>query len=185
MDGESDFQLVWVDPEDLIPYDNNPRVNDEAVAYLVNAIEETGFNSPIIVNEDMVILAGHTRRKAALEARMEKVPVIVRRNLSAEQQQAFRLADNKVSEFSGWDFSKLKEELEALDGIFDMADFGFQPDLDYGADDEPEDVEGEGEEVPFAPQERVYKVMAEFDNPDDATGLLARLESEGIRCKIL
>jgi ParB-like chromosome segregation protein Spo0J len=109
--------------DDLIPYENNPRVNDEAVKYVANSIKEFGFKVPIIVDKNNVIVAGHTRYKACKELGIKNVPVIIADDLNEEQIKAFRLADNKVSEKSSWDFELLDEELEDLD--IDMSDFGF------------------------------------------------------------
>ncbi len=110
---------------DLIPYENNPRNNDEAVEYVANSIEKFGFKVPIILDKDGVIVAGHTRLKAAQQLGMETVPCIIADDLTPEQIKAFRLADNKVAEMSGWDFTKLDEELEKVTFDFNMSDFGF------------------------------------------------------------
>lgn len=116
---------------DIHPYEKNPRRNDDAVKYLVESIKEFGFKVPIVVDRDGVIVAGHTRYKAAKELGMETVPCIVADDLTDKQIKAFRLADNKVAEKSGWDFAFLEEELELLDD-FNMEAFGFveQDDVD-------------------------------------------------------
>ena len=108
----------------LIEYENNPRNNDSAVEAVAASIREFGFKVPIVIDEDNVIIAGHTRLKAARLLGMETVPCIVADDLSPDQIKAFRLADNKVGELASWDFLKLEEELAALDA-FDMKDFGF------------------------------------------------------------
>ena len=97
---------------------------------------EIGFKVPIVVDKDGVIVAGHTRTKAARLLGLETVPCIVADDLSEEQVKAFRLADNKVSEFAEWDFSKLEEELALIDGI-EMGMFGFDESVspdDFGDD---------------------------------------------------
>ena len=109
--------------EDLKPYENNPRFNDEAVEYVANSIKEFGFKVPIIIDKNNTIVAGHTRYKASIELGLEEVPCIVADDLTDEQVKAFRLADNKVSEKAIWDFELLEEELDDLD--FNMTDFGF------------------------------------------------------------
>lgn len=109
---------------ELIPYANNPRHNDEAVDKVAASIREFGFKVPIIVDKDNVIVAGHTRLKAAQKLGFEKVPVIRADDLTDEQVKAFRLVDNKTQELAGWDFSKLDEELCKLD--FPMEQFGFE-----------------------------------------------------------
>jgi len=108
----------------LIPYENNPRRNDEAVKYVANSIKEFGFKVPIVIDKDNVIIAGHTRLKAAQELGLEKVPCIVADDLTEEQIKAFRIADNKTGEQAAWDFAKLDKELEDIFNI-NMKDFGF------------------------------------------------------------
>lgn len=109
--------------EDLIPYENNPRKNDDAVEYVANSIREFGFKVPIVIDKENVIVAGHTRLKAAEQLGLEEVPCIVADDLTDEQIKAFRLADNKVGELAGWDFPALDLELAGID--LDMSDFGF------------------------------------------------------------
>lgn len=120
---------------DLIPYENNPRKNDDAVRYVANSIEEFGFKVPIVVDSEGVIVAGHTRLKAAKLLNLDEVPVIVADDLSKEQVKAFRLADNKVGELSFWDLGKLELEIEDLtintDNLeIDLPDLGFS-DISY------------------------------------------------------
>lgn len=113
--------------DDIFPYENNPRVNDAAVDYVAKSIEEFGFKVPIIIDKDHVIAAGHTRLKAAEKLGLSEVPCIVADDLTPEQVKAFRIADNKVNEFSHWDNEKLANELLELQNVdFDMVQFGFQ-----------------------------------------------------------
>lgn len=108
---------------ELIPYENNPRINDNAVEAVANSIKEFGFKVPIIIDKNNVIVAGHTRLKAAQKLGLEEVPVIIADDLTEEQVKAFRLADNKVGELAEWDFEKL--ELELVDIAMNMSGFGF------------------------------------------------------------
>lgn len=110
---------------ELIPYENNPRNNDDAVDKVAASIREFGFRVPIIVDKNNVIVAGHTRLKAAELLELETVPVIRADDLTDEQIKAYRLADNKTAEFADWDFAKLEKELEALADV-DMTAFGFE-----------------------------------------------------------
>ena len=121
---------------DITPYENNPRNNEEAVEKVANSIKEFGFNQPIVVDKDNVIIVGHTRYLAAQELGLTEAPVIVAENLSDEQARAYRLADNKTGELAGWDFEKLALELEQIEDI-NMSDFGFieGSDLDITDDD--------------------------------------------------
>lgn len=109
---------------DIKPYENNPRNNDNAVEYVAASIDEFGFKVPIVIDKNSVIVAGHTRYKAAEKLGLEKVPCIIADDLTPEQIKAYRLADNKVSELSTWDGDRLTIELHELE-MFDMQTFGF------------------------------------------------------------
>lgn len=126
--------------DEVKPYDKNPRYNDEAVGPVANSIKEFGFKVPIVIDKDGVIVAGHTRYKAAKKLKLETVPCVVAEDLTDEQIKAFRLADNKVGEIATWDEGLLTEELESILDI-DMSDFGFTL--------APLDEEGEAEEDDF------------------------------------
>ncbi len=130
--------------EDVRPYEKNPRRNDDAVQYVAESIKQFGFKVPLVIDNDGVIIAGHTRWKAANKLGLKTVPCIIANDLTDEQIKAFRLADNKVAEKATWDFSLLNTELEDLFD-FDMAAFGFiQPDditLDVNDDDFLQDTE--------------------------------------------
>lgn len=122
-------KIEYRNVSDLMPYANNPRLNDGAVDAVAASIKEFGFKVPIVVDADGVIVTGHTRLKAAKKLGIKTVPVIVADDLSPEQVKAFRLADNKTSELADWDLGKLDIELDGITDI-DMGDFGF--DLDFG-----------------------------------------------------
>lgn len=113
----------WVKIETVIPYENNPRLNDNAVDYVANSIREFGFKNPIIVDKHNVIIAGHTRLKASQKLGLKEVPIIRATELTDEQVKAFRLADNKTAELASWDYPVLDEEIGTLD--LDMSLFGF------------------------------------------------------------
>ncbi len=112
---------------DIKPYEKNPRKNDDAVKYVANSIRQFGFKVPIVVDKDGVIVAGHTRYKAAKELGYETVPVIVADDLTEEQVKAFRIADNKTGDQAQWDMDLLGEEIAELLNVegLDMTDFGF------------------------------------------------------------
>ena len=125
MEIREDMKVLYGDPLDLIPYENNPRINDYAVKKVLESIKEYGFTNPILVDKDLVIiaghtrreaaiLAGHTRREAAILAGLEKVPYIIKEDLTPEQVKAYRIADNKLAELSTWDEEALKAELFEL-----------------------------------------------------------------------
>lgn len=110
---------------DVKPYEKNPRRNDSAVDAVAASIQEFGWKQPIVVDRDGIIIAGHTRYKAAKKLGLKDVPVVVADDLSEEQVKAYRLADNKTGELAGWDFSALEEELGALTD-FGMEQYGFE-----------------------------------------------------------
>lgn len=126
------MDIVYKKVGDLIPYEHNARKNDEAVGMVAQSIKTFGFKVPIVVDKNNVIVAGHTRLRAAKLLDIDEVPVIVADDLNDEQIRAFRLADNKVAEFSSWDFEELDNELSQIFDI-SMEDFGFN--LDDVADD--------------------------------------------------
>lgn len=118
-------KIVMRAVEEVIPYENNPRINDDAVESVANSIREFGFKNPIIVDGSGVIIAGHTRLKAAKQLGLDEVPVIVADDLSEEQVKAFRIAENKTHDLADWDEDLLADELKALFDEIDMTDFGF------------------------------------------------------------
>lgn len=118
------MKVVTYQIADVKPYENNPRNNDSAVDAVAASIREFGWQQPIVVDKDGVIIAGHTRYKAARKLGLTEVPVVVADNLTEEQIKAYRLADNKSGELAEWDFAALEEELAAISEI-DMSAFGF------------------------------------------------------------
>lgn len=140
--------------EELIPYSNNPRYNDESVRPVARSIEQFGFRIPIIATSENVIVSGHTRLKAAKLLKLETVPVIIADDLTEDQITAFRLADNKAGERSQWDEGLLEQELKKILD-FDMAEFGFAIDkLEEKLEDEGE--EGEEGHTEFAELEQSH-----------------------------
>lgn len=119
------MDIVMKSIDEIHPYEKNPRKNDGAVDTLVNSIKEFGFKVPIVVDKNMIIIAGHTRWKAAKKMGMKEVPTIIASELSEAQVKAYRLADNKTSELSSWDDGLLLEEVESLIDDYDMELFGF------------------------------------------------------------
>ena len=138
---------------EIKPYEKNPRKNDEAVKYVAESIKQFGFKVPIVIDSQNIIVAGHTRWKAAKKLGLSEVPCIVADDLNDEQIKAFRLADNKVSEKAEWDFELLSDELEDLFD-FDMSVFGFD---DVQEDEEPQAV-SEDDYEPELPEEPKAKL---------------------------
>ena len=121
------MKIIYKALSEIRPYENNPRNNEAAVKYVKASIEEFGFRVPIVIDKKNVIVAGHTRYKAAEELGLEKVPCIVADDLTPKQIQAFRLVDNKTAEIATWDLELLSEELSIIDKSIDMQEFGFLP----------------------------------------------------------
>lgn len=122
------MKIVNKNVDELIPYENNPRLNDEAIGAVANSIKNFGFKVPIVIDSNNEIVTGHTRLKAAKKLGVKEVPCVVAEDLSPEQVKAFRLADNKVADMAYWDYDMLHKELEELETFnldFDMVDFGF------------------------------------------------------------
>lgn len=119
------MNIVEKDINELVPYENNPRKNDEAVDYVIASIKEFGYKQPIVIDKDNVIVCGHTRLKALQKMGIKKVSCIIADDLTPQQIKAYRLADNKVAEKAGWDFPKLEVELDEITDV-DMQPLGFE-----------------------------------------------------------
>lgn len=116
-------EIVYKTLDEIVPYQNNPRRNKRAIAKVADSIKRYGFLKPIELNEDGVIINGHTRLEAAKKLGLTEVPCIVVDGLTPEQQNAYRLADNKTQELAEWDGEKLTFELANIED--DMLAFGF------------------------------------------------------------
>lgn len=136
------MKVETVSIDKIKPYENNPRNNDDAVDAVANSIKEFGWQQPIVVDNGGVIIAGHTRYKAAKQLKLKEVPIVVADKLTEEQVNAYRLADNKSGELANWDTKKLDDELQALLDQIDMTDFGFDENIEFDpADDIDVDLE--------------------------------------------
>ena len=140
---------------DVKPYENNPRINDDAVAAVVASIREFGFRQPIVVDEEGVIIVGHTRYKAAQQIGLEKVPVHVAKGLSPAQVKAYRIADNQTATLAEWNYDLLPIELADLQGLdFDLDLLGFDTDeLAKILSPELKDGQCDPDDVPEPPDE--------------------------------
>ena len=152
------MNIVQMKVVDIIPYEKNPRKNDEAVKYVMESIKEFGFKVPVVIDKDNIIVAGHTRLKAAKKLKLEEVPCIIADDLTEEQIKAFRLADNKVAEKAEWDFDMLAGELDELVD-FDMSVFGFEENvIEEETEVEEDDFEAELPEEPKAKPGDIYQL---------------------------
>lgn len=181
--------------EDLREYENNPRNNDGAVQAVADSIKEFGFKVPIVIDRDNVIVAGHTRLKAARLLGLETVPCIVADDLTPEQVKAYRLADNKTGELAEWDFSALEKELSELGEMeldFDMSDFGFDEfTSELAANEENEDgdvQDGNGEDINtesnYKYQEQ-YGVIVICESEQEQEQVYNDLLERGYNCKVV
>ena len=143
----------------VIPYARNPRKNDAAIAKVAASIKEYGFRQPIVVDEEMVIIAGHTRLQAAQSLGLKKVPVHIATGLTQAQIKAYRLADNRTHEDAEWDEELLAIELGELNELgFDLDLTGFDAiELEDLLDGEPMAGLTDDDEVPEAPKIPVSK----------------------------
>ena len=115
--------------DEIIPYVRNPRQNKDAIAKVSASLKEFGWQQPIVVDKDMVVIAGHTRLEAARTLGMDKVPVQIAEDLTDAQVKAYRIADNRVSQEAEWDLDLLKLELADLDNLdYDLLLTGFDDD---------------------------------------------------------
>ena len=137
------MQIESIKIKDLKPYENNPRNNEEAVQYVKESIKQFGFKVPLVIDKNNVIICGHTRFKASKELGLKELPCVRANDLTDEQIKAFRIADNKVSEFAEWDVGKLQFELDDIS--LDMSSFGLDLEslnIDLHDDDGLEDDGG-------------------------------------------
>ena len=146
------MNIIKMKVEELIPYINNPRNNENAVDKVASSIAEFGFKNPIVIDKNNIVINGHTRLLASKKLGLKEVPVIVIDDLTDTQIKAFRIADNKVAEYSKWDYDLLNIELEQLEELdFSMSDFGistFEP-IEFEIDEDIEEIlEEEYEEPP-------------------------------------
>lgn len=167
------MDVIMKKVQDIRPYENNPRKNDDAVKYVAESIRQFGFKVPIVIDKEGVIVAGHTRYKASLKLGLEEVPCIIADDLTPEQVKAFRLADNKTAEKSEWDFDKLESELESIFN-FDMSDFGFEFDIEDDSEevkDDEFDVDKELDNIqePTVKRGEVWKLGDHYLMCGDAT----------------
>lgn len=151
-------ELKWEPIKSIRPYEKNPRRNDDAVDAVAASIREFGWQQPIVVDRDGVIIAGHTRYKAAKKLKCDIVPVVVADDLTEDQVKAYRLADNKTGELAEWDTALLGEELAEL-ADFDMSQFGFDTILQEEAREaEEDDYEVNPPEEPKAKLGDIYQL---------------------------
>ena len=154
------MQITNMKLKDIHPYERNPRFNDEAVEAVANSIKEFGFKVPIVVDKNHVIIAGHTRFLSAKLLGLTEVPCIVATDLTSEQVQAYRIADNKTGEIAQWNYELLPVEIRELqEANFDLSFLGFDTEeldkLLNGGSDAIVEGETDADAVPDVPEEAV------------------------------
>ena len=159
---------------DLVPYENNPRHNEEAVDATIASMQQCGNIDPIEVDENNVILSGHTRRLARIKMGYEESDVVRVSGLTDLQKKKYRILANKTNEFAGWDFDKLEEELDGLD--FEGFDFGFEtvPGL-MDAMSEQFGISGENKDAGFT----VVSLTFEKDEGEEVRSFISKNGQEG------
>lgn len=182
------MEIVMVPLGELHPDPKNPRTNSGAVEKVATSIRRFGFNVPIGINSDRLILAGHTRFLAASMLGLDAAPCIVLDHLSPEEQREYNIADNRASDFSFFDLEKLAEVSDELSDEF-IADFDMDSLLsDLEADGEmdtaqqasaPEKREG----LDLAPFEKYQYVTVICRTTYDYTNLLGRLGLEDVQSR--
>lgn len=170
------IQIVYLPIEQIHDYENNPRDNDKAVEAVARSIRRFGVRSPAIIDKDNVLIAGHTRIKAAKQLGMKEYPCVRADDLTKNQAKAFRLADNRIQEDSQWDTEALAQEFAELkENGFDLSDTGFDEfeiggidmsEADYTAEPETQDYDTPEAESGEVPEDGSDDEDAEVENPD-------------------
>lgn len=172
------LQIEYKPIDKVIPYDKNPRQNDDAVQYVAESIKAFGFINPILLDASGTIMAGHTRLKAAKQLGMKEVPVVYVDDLSEEQARAFRLADNKTAEFAEWDEGLLEQELAEILEL-DMSLFGFDGESSL-ADDLVDDKYTLAVNIPQYEITGDCPSFKDMLDTDKSNELVAEIEASGV-----
>ncbi len=120
------MNITEVSIESVKPYNKNPRINDDAVQVVKKSLKEFGFQQPLVLDQDNVVIVGHTRLLAAIELGLKKVPCVIASNLDKEKIKAYRIMDNKSAEYASWNYGLLTEEMnDLLQKDYDLSLTGF------------------------------------------------------------
>lgn len=166
------------------PYARNPRHNADAVDSVARSIEEFGFQQPIVVDADRVVIAGHTRLAAAQKLGLKRVPVHVAQ-LTEAQARAYRLADNRTHQDSGWDEEKLIEELRALEAAdFDLDATGFR-DAELDKLLRPEGTGSRKGNHTIGVADGKHMLLIECPTEEDCAELYEEMLQRGLECRLM
>lgn len=135
------LNIIERNMKDIKPYERNPRKNKRAVQAVKRSIEEFGFRTPIILDRDGVIVAGHSRYQAAKELGFKTLPTLIADDLTETQIKAYRIADNRTVDFADWDADLLTSEVEGIDMDLDWLELS---ELGVGTDFQPADEDDQG-----------------------------------------
>jgi len=174
--------MKQTDIEKLKPYEfNNRNHGEEQIDRIARSIKEFGFNQPIVVDEDSVVLVGHGRLFAARKLGLEKVPVVVKDGLTEAQKKAYRILDNKLQNDSTWSFDNLELELGFLeDNGFELEPWGLDDLLSLDA----EAAQPNLDPSEFSYREQ-YGVIVICDGDAEQQEIFERLQSMGLNCKLV
>lgn len=184
-------EIVYMDPKDLIPYEYNPREHSDEIEFITNSIKKFKFppSKAIEVNPEMVILTGHGRRLAAIKAGLKEVPVLIRDDLTEEEQMAWRIVDNQTADLSGWNVELLDQQTQLLTASgWDMTSFGLglPEDLDWGkTDDDEDDDAGQAETIAPVEAEESHKLIVFCETQEQEDEVTAFALSRGITCQVM
>ena len=117
------MEIVEKKISELVEYENNPRVSADAVKTVAESIKSFGWKQPIVIDKNNVIVAGHTRFRAAKRLKLKIVPCVIADDLTEDEVKAYRLIDNRSGEFSTWNLDRLVAELKIVD--FNLDDWQF------------------------------------------------------------
>jgi hypothetical protein len=187
---ELKFEIMWLPVDSLTPYVNNTKKHPtEQVDKIAQQIAKYGFDQPITVDKDKVIITGHGRREAAMRLGLKTVPVIIRDDLNDHDVMAKRIADNRVAQ-SDWDDEMLAFEVGTLfRNDYDLQYTGFEDDeiqklldLQEGSIS-TEGLGGSGN--PGDGEEKQYIVSVECENEDQMASLYQELKERGLKCSLI
>lgn len=177
------MKVLQVAIERVKPYPGNPRKNSATVAKVAKSIQEFGFQQPIVVDSENVVVVGHTRLQAALSLGLKKVPITIMSDHTPEQIRAYRIMDNRSHEDSEWDQEALAREISAL------LDAGYDQDLTGFEDRELNQLMADVNKQPptktainYSPG---FAIIIDLKDERQQLTLLERLSAEGYKCRAL
>lgn len=160
------MNITDVNIESIIPYNNNPRVNEEAVEVVKKSLQEFGFQQPLVLDKKSTIIVGHTRYTAAKQLGLQKVPCVIAKDLDEEKIKAYRIMDNKSAEFASWNYGLLTKEItDLLDADYNLDFTGFSEEelIDLGIDLNDEFVDITDENLDEIPEIGTKNITSEKD----------------------